>query len=180
MTVLVRPHRVKGRTNDVNLDISPKMREKVVFPHLLSDYKNVALFVLRAALPCLPTCISHKRPMLINSLFAYHFASRWILSASRLKNMSFSKSWHQVSGFNEKTMGLSPFLVRDPGFKFQSDFWLGWSPIREGVWFQDNKWYLYEILRHAKLMYTDETSLNRLNSVAFTMVLKWKKTGHRV
>ena len=39
------------------------------------DYKNEALYVFRATLPCMQACISHKRPMLINSFFAYHLAS---------------------------------------------------------------------------------------------------------
>ena len=77
MTVPVRPYRVKGGTNDVSLDMYPKMRKKVVFspPHFFFDYKSVAVLVLGAVLPCWPACISHKHPMLINSLFAYHFAS---------------------------------------------------------------------------------------------------------
>ena len=81
MTVPVRPYRVKGGTNNVSLDVCPRMRKKVVFshPHFLFDYKNVALFVLRAALPCLSPCTSQKCPMLTNSLFACHFASLWIL-----------------------------------------------------------------------------------------------------
>lgn len=88
------------------------MRKELVFssPHFFLDYKNIALFVLGAVLPCLTTCIPHKHPMLINPLFAYHFASHWIISVLRPKNMTFSKSWHHVSCFNEKTMCLSPLL----------------------------------------------------------------------
>ena len=61
----------------------PKMRKKLVFspPHFFFDYKNVAQFVLGAVLPCLPACISHKHPMLINSLFACHFTSRLSLDS---------------------------------------------------------------------------------------------------
>ena len=94
MTVPVKPYRVKGGTNDVNLAVYPRMRKKVVFslPHFFFGYKIVALFVPRAALPCLPTCISYKRSMLINSLFVYHFASYQIISVSRQKKLSFSKS----------------------------------------------------------------------------------------
>ena len=127
MTVLVKPYRAKGGTNDVSLDICPRMRKKVVFspPHFFFDYKSMALSVLGAvALPCQPTRIAHKHPMLINSLFACCFASRWIFSVTRQKNLSFSKSWHQVSSFNQKTVGLSPLLVRDRGFKFQSEVWV--------------------------------------------------------
>ena len=50
MTTLIKPHRVKEGTNDVSFDIYLKMRKK--FFSLLRfffDYKNVALFVLRAA-----------------------------------------------------------------------------------------------------------------------------------
>ena len=55
MTVLFRPYRIKGGTNHVSLDIYPGMKKKVVFspPHFFLGYKNAALVVLRAALPCL-------------------------------------------------------------------------------------------------------------------------------
>lgn len=49
--------------------------------------------------------------MLINSLFANCFASGWILSETRLKNLSFHKSWHQISDFNEKTMGSNGIFI---------------------------------------------------------------------
>ena len=76
MTFPVRPYRVKGGTNEVSLDIYPRMRKVIFFPvHFFLDNKNIALLVLRAALPCLPACISHRHPMLIKSLFACHFAS---------------------------------------------------------------------------------------------------------
>ena len=41
MTVPVEPYRVKGETNDVSLDVYPKMRKKVVFspPYFFLDYK---------------------------------------------------------------------------------------------------------------------------------------------
>ena len=130
MPVLVRPYRVKGGTNHVNLDVYLKMRKKVIFspPHFFFDYKNVALFVLGTVLPCLSASISHKHPILINSLFACIFASCWILSATRQKDLSFSKSWHQVRGFNQTTVGSSPLLVRDGGFKSQSEVQVGSSP----------------------------------------------------
>ena len=60
MTVLVRPYRVKGGTNDVSLDVYPKMRKKVVLspPHLFFDYKNVDFFVLRAEPSQQADCLS--------------------------------------------------------------------------------------------------------------------------
>ena len=120
----VRRYRVKGGTNDVSLNVYPKMRKKVVFspPRFSFGYKNVVLFVLGAVLPCLPACISHKHPMLINSHFVYHFASRWILSASRQTNLSFSRSWHQVSGLNQKIGGSSPLLCQ--GLWVQVPIWV--------------------------------------------------------
>ena len=131
MTVLIRPHRAKGRTNYVSLSVCPEMRKKVVLssPSCFFYYKRVALFVLGATeLPCLPACIniSHKHPMLTNSLC--HFASYWILAVMRQRNPSISKFWHQVSGCNQKTVGSSPFLVRDHEFKSQTEMWVGSSP----------------------------------------------------
>ena len=75
--VLVKPYRVNGGTDDVCLDVYPKMRKKVIFfpPDIFFDYKNVPFFVLRAVLLCQHVCVSHKGPILINSPFAYHFAS---------------------------------------------------------------------------------------------------------
>ena len=48
MTVLVRRYRVKGGTNDVSLDIYPRVRKKMIFspPYFCFDNKYVALFVL--------------------------------------------------------------------------------------------------------------------------------------
>ena len=59
MTVPVRLHRVKGETNYVSFDTHSKMKMKVVFspPYFVFGYKNVALCVLRAVLPCLPTML---------------------------------------------------------------------------------------------------------------------------
>jgi len=73
VTVLVRSYRVKGETNDVNLDVYPKMRKMVVFSsaHFSLGYENTA-FSSGAAFPA---CIFHNSPMLISLLFAYHFAS---------------------------------------------------------------------------------------------------------
>ena len=92
MTAPVRPYRVTGGTNDVSLDVCPRMRKKVVFSpaHFFLEDKDVDLLVLRAPFPCQPACISHKRPMLTDSLFAYHFASHRLPSATRQKNLSFS------------------------------------------------------------------------------------------
>ena len=39
------------------------------------DYKNVAHLILRAELPSLPACPSHRRPILINLSLAYHIVS---------------------------------------------------------------------------------------------------------
>ena len=100
--------------------------------------------------------VSHKHPVLINSFFACYFASHWILSETGQKNLSFSKSGHQVISFNYITMGSSLLLsqgsqVQVPiwgvsgfepqsmvsGFKFQSEFWLGWSSspsVRVPIW----------------------------------------------
>ena len=92
MTVRDRPYRVKGGTNDVHLDVCPKMK-KVVFPplHFFLIIKHV-VFAFGAALYCLPSSISPKHPMLVNSLFASQFASHCILSLLIQKNPSFSKS----------------------------------------------------------------------------------------
>ena len=87
----------------LSLDGCPRMRRKVVFPpRFFLDDKEVALLFLGAVFPCQSPCISHKCPMLTDSLFAYHFASPWFLSVTRLLsvNPSFSKSWHQLYGFS--------------------------------------------------------------------------------
>lgn len=59
MTVPARLCRVKGETNYVSFDTHSKMKMKVVFspPYFFFGYKNVALCVLRAVLPCLPTML---------------------------------------------------------------------------------------------------------------------------
>ena len=73
-TVTVSDH--KGSKEELMMkaliDIYPRMRKKVVLspPYFFFDYKNVALFVLRAVLSCLQKC-----PMLINSLFTNCFVS---------------------------------------------------------------------------------------------------------
>ena len=131
MTVLGRPYRAKGGTNDINLAIYPRMRKKVVFspPHFFFHYKNVGLFVLRAVLPCLPACISHKHPVTLPlaEFFPHRDKRTWA---------SASKSWHQVSSFNQKTMGSSPLLSqRSWVIKVPSEARLGLSSIW-GVWFQ--------------------------------------------
>ena len=109
MTFLTKPYRVKRGTNDVNLDISTRMRKKVVFssPYFSFVCKNEVLLVFQAELSRLPTCLSHKNLMLINSLLVCHFASRWIPSAPRQKDLCFSKSSHQVSSFNGKKVDSS-------------------------------------------------------------------------
>ena len=47
------------------------------------------------ALPCLPACTSHKRPILINSFLTCHSASHWLLSVLRQK-----KSWDTFCWFH--------------------------------------------------------------------------------
>ena len=67
---------------------SQRKRKKVVFSpssFFLFDYKNIACLVLRAEPSCLPACILHKHPVLINLLLTYHFASHWIPSVLRHK-----------------------------------------------------------------------------------------------
>ena len=49
------------------------------------DYKNAACLILRAEPPCLPACILHKHPILVNLLLAYHFAFCRIPSVLRHK-----------------------------------------------------------------------------------------------
>ena len=60
MTVPVRTYMVKGRTNDVSLDIYTRMRKKMVFfpPHFFFDYKNVAPFVSET-----PFCTPFPAPL---------------------------------------------------------------------------------------------------------------------
>ena len=70
------------------------------------DYTNIALFVLRAASPCLPTSISHKRPVLTNCV--HLFASCWNLSARRQKNLRDS-----VSPDTRAVNQFSPSAVSD-------------------------------------------------------------------
>ena len=51
---------------------------------------NIALFVLRAAFPCLPACIPHsKHPMLRNSLFACTLPLNEFFPAPRQKEPKF-------------------------------------------------------------------------------------------
>ena len=54
-------------------------------PNFSFDYKNVAHLVLGAEPSCLPTCILHKHPIVINLLLTCHFASCWIPSVLRHK-----------------------------------------------------------------------------------------------
>lgn len=57
----------------LSLDGCPRMRRKVVLPrHFFLGDEDVALLSLGAVLPC----VSHTCPLLTDSLFAYHFASR--------------------------------------------------------------------------------------------------------
>lgn len=62
MMVLVRPYRVKEGTDEVSLNIYPRMLTR----HCSFDCKNVALFDLGGRGG--GTCGSHKHPMLISLL----------------------------------------------------------------------------------------------------------------
>ena len=93
------PYETEGEINDLILDVCSRMRKNMVFfpPHFFFDYTNVAPLVPGVAvLSCQPTCISHKHTMLINSLFAYHFASHWIPSVTKWKNPSLSSDTRWV------------------------------------------------------------------------------------
>ena len=73
------------------IDIYPRMRKKVVLfpPYFFFDYKNLALFVLRAVLSCLQKC-----PMLINTLFTNRFASSQIFRIREKRTLlSFSSGF---------------------------------------------------------------------------------------
>ena len=50
---------------------------------------------------CLPACISHKRPILINLFLAHHFLPRWIPSARRHKEPE--PQWVQTQGIQWKS-----------------------------------------------------------------------------
>ena len=84
------------RTKDLSLELYPKIR-KVVYstPHFFFDYKNIALFVLSAVLPCQTICISHKHPLLINSLFAIFMLKRtWASESSDTRwAVSIKRQW---------------------------------------------------------------------------------------
>ena len=91
--VLVWPHRIRysltryqGRDSDVSLTSNQGMSERDLSPSSLSlDYKNATHLIIEAKPPCLPACISHKCPILINLFLAYHSVSCWISSALRHK-----------------------------------------------------------------------------------------------
>ena len=65
----------------------------------------------------LPACISHKRPILIIVLLSITLPLTEFLLHWDTMNLSFSKSRHQVSDFNEKIVGLSSKQVL---FRFES------------------------------------------------------------
>ena len=78
-------------------------------PAMQETWVRPPCFVLRVAeCSCLPACFLHKHPILLNPLLTYHFASCWILSAPRQKQLSFSKPCDQVWRFSWETVGLSP------------------------------------------------------------------------
>ena len=120
--VPVRPYGVKGGINDSSLDIYTRLRKKVIFspPNSSFDYKNVSLSFLGPVLPCLPLCISHKHPMIINSLFAHHFVLHWILSLmtkkAELQEVLGLSEWFQL-----KDKDLSPILGQ--GLWVQVSIW---------------------------------------------------------
>ena len=116
-------------------------------PFFSFDYKNVALIVLRAALPCLTACISRKHPMLIYSFFVHCLVSLWILSVVRQKNPSFRRSWHQVSSFNEKVVGSS--LLLSSSLWDQAPIWV-WLGLSLSPWVQAPIWVLAECESHLR------------------------------
>ena len=68
--------------------------------------------ILRAELPCLPTCVSHKRPILINLFLACYFALTEFLLRRGMENLNFSKSRHRVSDSNLKPWVQVPKWVQ--------------------------------------------------------------------
>lgn len=134
MTVLVWPYRVKYSLTPYRGATTQRKRKRQSFlTSLPLDYKTVIHLILGAEPPCLPACISHKRPILINLFLAYHFVFHWIPSVLRNKEPEPSKCGYQVSDSNIKTVDSSPNLdlgwVWVPACEFKSWFgsWLGSS-----------------------------------------------------
>ena len=96
------------------------------------DYKNVALFVLRAARPCLPACTSHRHPVLINLFFACQAASHSILSPpSELQSVLRLAAWLQRKDCEFDSLPKSGLWVQVP-----TEVWLGLNPF-QGVHYQE-------------------------------------------
>ena len=87
---------------------------------------GVADLILGAESPCLPACISHKHPVLINLFLAYHFVSCWILSVLRHKEPE--PQYAQTTGW-----------VKNHGSTSQPGFRLGLSLC---MWVQVPIWVL--------------------------------------
>ena len=67
--------------------------------------------MLRAEPPCLPACISHKRPILINVFLAYPLSLAEFLLRGGIKNLNLSESRHRVSDSNLKLWVQVPIWV---------------------------------------------------------------------
>ena len=87
---------------------SQKGRGCIFQPPLPLDDKTVAHQVLGAEAPCLPTCFSHKCPILINLFLAYRLSLAEFLLCEGVKH---SKSRHQVNDSNLKLWVQVPIWV---------------------------------------------------------------------
>ena len=85
MPVWVKSYKVKGGTNDISLDVTQKWgrRWSYLFPIFSVMIKMQPSLFSGLCILCQPARVSHKCPVLINSLFACHFASSWILFVMR-------------------------------------------------------------------------------------------------
>ena len=73
-------------------------------------------------------------------------------------------------------MGLSPLLLRDPGFKSQSEFWPGLElHLRKTAVFGLQMVFVRDFEKHRANVYRLEVPLQ-----AKVYCLKWNKTGRRV
>ena len=146
MTVPVRPYRVQKRDWYKPWHL-PKHEEEggLLLSPFFFDYKNVTLFVLGTVLPCRPACIFHKQPMIINSCFTYCFTSRWILSATRQKNLGEQfrlkdsefespPKWAIVGSSPSLSFGWVWIPSKECSFK-KNQFW-------SQAWFKDSSTYI--------------------------------------